>query len=1010
MLRKTILAGCLALAALCPFLRAQLDPEKALASMQPADGLDVTLFAAEPDLINPTCIDVDPKGRVWVCEGVNYRAKAHPPFRKAGDRIILLEDTDGDGRSDRSTVFYQAPDIESPLGICYFGDRIFVSQSPRIFTLEIRPDGSAGERRDFLTGFGGVNHDHGVHSVLLGPDGLLYCAFGNEGAHVMDHSGGRMDSNGKPYFGGMVFRTSIEGTGSEVLAHNFRNNYECALDSFGTIWQSDNDDDGNRWVRFVYVMPGGNYGYLGSTGRHWGQEQKSHWHMEDPGVVPTLLRTGAGSPTGLCVYEGELLPERYRGMPIHADAGPRVVQCFQVRPFGAGYRVEGAPLDKDGHQTIATLSEIVQPEVLLTSTDSFFRPSDVCVAPDGSLFISDWYDPGVGGHGMGDTSRGRIYRLTPKGHQGYKVPALDLSSEKGLVDALSSPALSSRTLATLEIIGKGPKALPLLQGLAKSTNPVLRARALWLLGRLQDGRNELEKALSDGDPRFRVLAVRCLKLFAPREIVKLTRPLLDDTDPQVRREILLALRDVEGNEALSSILRLASHYDGQDRWYLEAIGIACRGREREAFQALLASWGNKWTLSESNILWELHPPEAAAFLLARLNEKGADEVEKKEVVRTLAELDGPAGGQALIQLLASGSPADLRKEAAALIEKGVSLRWAALRESNELRSGAAKLLTTPGLEEAGARLAAAATIGSLRMELEALAQGAKSEGARIEAIRALGAINEPVLVTLARKAAPEAEEALSALGRLSGSEPQEALRELLVNGSSPELRALALKSLGSTKSGAILLLHMAQGGDLPEAAKALATTVVHSSAYEDVRLMAEKILPQPKSSGGKELPPISELVQRQGDAPHGKKVFFDEQKANCGRCHRVGGRGSDVGPDLSTIGAKLGREGLLEAILSPSTAISPEYKVWILQTRTAGFVTGYIVEDASDHVTLRDANGKSFSFAKDDVLSRSPSDASLMPEGLQGAMTVKDLVDIVDFLSQQKQAGKAGGS
>jgi putative heme-binding domain-containing protein len=96
--------------------------------------------------------------------------------------------------------------------------------------------------------------------------------------------------------------------------------------------------------------------------------------------------------------------------------------------------------------------------------------------------------------------------------------------------------------------------------------------------------------------------------------------------------------------------------------------------------------------------------------------------------------------------------------------------------------------------------------------------------------------------------------------------------------------------------------------------------------------------------------------------------------------------------------------------LSPSAAISHEYRVWILQTRTAGFVTGYILEDLPDHVTLRDANGKSFSFLKDDVISRSASDASLMPEGLQGAMTVEDLVDIVDFLSQQKQGAKAGGS
>src|SRR5262245_60456632 len=91
-------------------LSAQLPPEKAIASMKPAAGLEVSLFAAEPDVLNPTCMDVDAEGRVWVCEGVNYRGKAHPPYRKTGDRIVVLEDTDGDGRADRCRTFYQGLD------------------------------------------------------------------------------------------------------------------------------------------------------------------------------------------------------------------------------------------------------------------------------------------------------------------------------------------------------------------------------------------------------------------------------------------------------------------------------------------------------------------------------------------------------------------------------------------------------------------------------------------------------------------------------------------------------------------------------------------------------------------------------------------------------------------------------------------------------------------------------------------------------------------------------------
>jgi putative heme-binding domain-containing protein len=180
---------------------------------------------------------------------------------------------------------------------------------------------------------------------------------------------------------------------------------------------------------------------------------------------------------------------------------------------------------------------------------------------------------------------------------------------------------------------------------------------------------------------------------------------------------------------------------------------------------------------------------------------------------------------------------------------------------------------------------------------------------------------------------------------------------------------------------------MAKEGDLPDSAKSLATTVVHSSAYEDVRLLAEKILPRPTTGAGKALPPLADLVARKGEPSRGRAVFQDEGKGNCARCHRIRGKGSDVGPDLSAIGTKLGRQGLFEAILSPSAAIAHEYRPWILETRSAGFVTGYIVDETPEKVSIRDANGKSFGFAKDDVLGRTGSDISLMPEGLTGTMT-----------------------
>src|SRR6185503_4893087 len=241
-----------------------------------------------------------------------------------------------------------------------------------------------------------------------------------------------------------------------------RNNYECCVNSFGEVWLSDNDDDGNQQTRICFVMPGGNYGY-GPRG-----DGKSHWHEEDPGIVHKVLRTGFGSPTGITFYEGSLFPKKYSGSLLHCDAGPREVRAFFRKPKGAGYE-----LDK---------------EVILTSTDNWFRPSDVCVAPDGSIFVSDWYDKGVGGHAMNDPQDGRIYRLTPKGHKGYKVPEVKLDTKEGVLAALASPCQATRAMALASIKGMPfDKALAFVRYGSKQDDPILVARA-WLQGALVQGR------------------------------------------------------------------------------------------------------------------------------------------------------------------------------------------------------------------------------------------------------------------------------------------------------------------------------------------------------------------------------------------------------------------------------------------------------------------------------------------------------------------------------------------
>lgn len=251
-------------------------------------GVSVKLWAESPKLYNPTAIDVDAQGRVWVAEGVNYRkwggrnpGREHP----GGERIVILSDEEGNALASKAQVFVQDPDLVVPLGICVYGTRVFVSCSPNLYVYtDADGDGVSDSRATFLTGFGGHDHDHGLHSVVLGPDMALWLNVGNAGPHLVRDAGGwnlrsgslyrdggaenadnrpgLVSDDGRVWTGGLVLRVDHDGRGLAVRAHNFRNNYELALDSYGNVYQSDNDDDGNQACRALWCMEGANHGYF----------------------------------------------------------------------------------------------------------------------------------------------------------------------------------------------------------------------------------------------------------------------------------------------------------------------------------------------------------------------------------------------------------------------------------------------------------------------------------------------------------------------------------------------------------------------------------------------------------------------------------------------------------------------------------------------------------------------------------------------------------------------------
>jgi putative membrane-bound dehydrogenase-like protein len=671
---KQALVGSILIAAALGASASEAKPERGygreaalqeLKKMTTAEGVEVTLFASEPQLVNPANMDIDARGRVWITEGANYRLfQKWGKLRPDGDRIVILEDTSGDGAADNAKTFYQGDDVNTALGICVLGNKVIVSCSPKImvFTDANGDDKADGPPQILFNGMGGVDHDHGAHAFVFGPDGKLYFNMGNDGKQlktadgkefVVDMAGNEVTGKGKPYRQGMVFRCNPDGSELETLGWNFRNNYEVSVDSFGTLWQSDNDDDGNKSVRINYVMEFGNFGYVDElSGAGWGDAWKKanqgrklpdaekprfHWHMDDPGVVPTLLVTGAGSPTGITIYEGTLLPKKFHNQMIHCDAGPKVVRAYSVTDGGAGYK--------------ASIED------LLTSKDDWFRPSDVCVAPDGSVFVADWNDPGVGGHNMGDrdlsTMRGRVYRLAPAGAR-YAVPAPDLKTAEGCVTALKSPNMATRYLAWTELNKMQEKAEKGLAALWQGNDARLRARALHLLARIKAKQTKyVREAIGDRDEDIRITGLRIARSLK-LDVIPLLKQLADDSSAQVRRECAIALRHNPSNEAPKLWAALAQKHDGKDRWYLEALGIGADKQEDRFFSAWLAAVGDKWNNPAGrDIVWRSRSPKAAALLARIATSKETPETERARYVRALDYIKGPEKDAALAEIATS---------------------------------------------------------------------------------------------------------------------------------------------------------------------------------------------------------------------------------------------------------------------------------------------------------------------------------------------------------------------
>jgi putative heme-binding domain-containing protein len=839
-----------------------------------------------------------------------------------------------------------------------------------------------------------------VHAFTVGPDGRWYFNFGNtgkavhdkDGNPVKDRFGNVVNDSGKPFREGMVFRCKPDGTDFEVLGHNFRNNYEVAVDSFGTLWQSDNDDDGNKGVRINWVMEYGNYGYKDElTGAGWRTPRTNleadvplqHWHQNDPGVVPNLLMTGGGSPCGICVYEGSLLPERFRGSLVHCDPGPNVVRAYHVKPAAAGYT--------------ATAETVID-----GSADRWFRPSDVCVAPDGSLIVADWYDPGVGGHGMGDTEKGRLYRIAPKGSQ-WSVPTADFGTVAGSVAALASPNLCTRAMA-LEHLAKQPQdtATALAKAFESASDPKLRARFAWAAGMLP-GHAEawITRLAADKDERFRIIGLRMCRL-AKGDVLGLVEKLVTDSSVAVRRECAIALKGLAGDRADRAWASLAAQHKAGDRWELEALGIGADGLWDGRLEAWLAKTSGPKDAVGREIVWRSRGSKSAAMQCLLIADANVTTAESLALLRALDFQDRGRVAEAVREMVKRTSRVQMGAEEKLMVvlpelvlrlEPGDASDQSFAKMISEAAGYAmgtqhfVDIVQRFALKDRQSELVTMAAAEGTSEQLASAALGVAVDGGGEDRVKAVLGSADPAA----------AGRLLSALG-IRGSTPSTALlKGILADAkASPELKSATVRGLARSQQGAKDLVAMAKAGELSGVLPQVAAVAIASCPWGDIRQSAADVLPMPKAKGGEKLPPVAELVKRKGNPANGKTVFAGA--GTCAKCHIVNGEGKSVGPNLSGVGAKLSREALYESVLVPSAAISHSYETYTALMEDGRSITGLLISQSPDQVVIRGADSIDVMLPAGQVEELVKQPVSLMPADLATTLSADELVDVVSWM------------
>jgi putative membrane-bound dehydrogenase-like protein len=943
-----------------------LSPREAIKKMTVPDGFAVELVAAEPDIVNPTAMTFDERGRVWIAESLEYPRKSAGPGR---DRIKILEDTDGDGKMDKFTIFAEGLNIPSGIAVGHGG--VWVANSPDILFYKIGPDGkAAGKPEVVVTGFGRTDTHELPNSLTWGPDGWLYGLNG-----VFNHS--HVKQRGKDFvFTCALFRIHPKTREFQLFCEGTSN-------PWGIAW----DNEGSAFVSACVID------------HLWHLTETGYYHRQGGPYPPFTWQLGSivkhrhqkAAYCGLHFFDSDAYPPEYREKLYMGNIHGGCLNCDELTRDGSTYFAKPRP-------------------DFLTANDAWFMPVAQKTGPDGCLYILDWYDryhcyqdanrdpAGI------DRLRGRLYRVHYKNTP--RSPKFDLTKETNeqLIQRLRSPNVFFRDMAQRLLCERNnPETRTKLEKLVLDDKTPRKARmhALWAL--MGAGPLDVafqERLLSHSDAGYRAWGVRAAgnRGKVDAAIRSKVAAMARDDSPDVRLQVAIAARKIDGLPPMAALLEVLSASD-----------------EDKLIPAIV--WQNLHPLLEDGAARFLQiaakTDERKSPALARLMPRVIERILGRR--KTDAELLGR-----LFALLTEGATADPRAAGQCLAVLAGKV------QNGEINGEQAKTLRERFAPKLRQLIEQERSI-SLRLDAALLAVSLKEtmgrelvrhycrdkeqpQEVRLRALEALiAAGDEGVLDTASvlladRKAnaLKSRSQVLGALGKLDDKrvsatvldayehmEPDLQPRAVELLTQRPDWGKQLVRAIGDKKvpssalnANQIRKLLASKDAELVKQVKAIWGTVREGRNPEREKVVKDMTI---------------FLRKNRGDAKAGVVVF----RNLCGQCHKIYGEGFDVGPDLTGNG-RGSFDQLVSNVFDPSLVIGAAYQATTVQTTKGRTLTGLVVEDSAQRVVLKMQGGKLETVPRGEIDEISVSPVSLMPEGIEKQLKPKEIADLFAFLALDK--------